>query len=111
MTFALDPNAGYKLDCARYGFCCTAPGVPPVTRLEEDCVYRAVTFARLKSVDSVQVLTLFAGHHWCRFPVGGDVVPAELQRRFQETVGVTILEGCGMTELPPMYTYRDKGVR
>jgi long-chain acyl-CoA synthetase len=32
---------------------------------------------------------------------GGDAVPVELQRRFQETFGVAITEGCGMTEVVP----------
>jgi long-chain acyl-CoA synthetase len=32
---------------------------------------------------------------------GGDAVPTELQRRFQETFGVEITEACGMTEVIP----------
>jgi long-chain acyl-CoA synthetase len=32
---------------------------------------------------------------------GGDSVPIELQRRFQERLGVAIIEACGMTELIP----------
>jgi long-chain acyl-CoA synthetase len=32
---------------------------------------------------------------------GGDAVPPELQHRFHETFGVTITEGCGMTEVVP----------
>jgi len=32
---------------------------------------------------------------------GGDAVPTELQRRFKETFGVDVTEGCGMTEAQP----------
>jgi long-chain acyl-CoA synthetase len=32
---------------------------------------------------------------------GGDAAPLELQRRFHETFGITITEGCGMTEVVP----------
>ncbi len=32
---------------------------------------------------------------------GGDAVPTELQRRFKETFGPEITEGCGMTEVIP----------
>jgi len=33
--------------------------------------------------------------------VGGDAAPTDLQRRFKETFGVDITEGCGMTEAQP----------
>jgi long-chain acyl-CoA synthetase len=32
---------------------------------------------------------------------GGDAVPTELQRRFRDTFGVDVTEGCGMTEVQP----------
>src|SRR5207248_3069901 len=42
---------------------------------------------------------------------GGDAVPTELQRRFKETFGAEIFEGCGMTELVPYCINRHGGAR
>jgi long-chain acyl-CoA synthetase len=41
---------------------------------------------------------------------GGDAVPVALQTRFRETFGVSILEGCGLTEVIP-FTLNPSTVR